>query len=167
MKAVRELLGRARREKRVFLPLLAGLAGLLLLFASGAREKTGAGAEPDALAAQRQAEAAIETRLEKLLSTVAGVGKAEVMVTLDRLERTVYAADAEAREGGGSEKTVTVKNGSGETGLPLYTELPQVRGVAVSCRGGGSASVRREVTELICAALGVTANRVRVSAMAA
>ena len=50
-----------------------------------------------------------------------------------------------------------------KTGLALSVASPEVRGVAVSCEGGGSARVRQEVSSLVCAALGVNASRVYVS----
>ena len=35
-----------------------------------------------------------------------------------------------------------------------------IRGVAVCCEGGGSGVIRQEVTRLVCAALGITANKI-------
>ena len=161
----RTFVSRLRADRRFRLLLIAGISGVVLLLLSGVRPVERAAKTENTFSAQRQAEAALETRLEKLLSSVAGVGRAEVMVTLDRLEETVYAADSETRDSGGSEKTVTVRDGSGENGLSETRILPVVRGVAVICRGASGAGIRREVTQLVCAALGVGANRVYVTTM--
>ena len=45
----------------------------------------------------------------------------------------------------------------------MYVSAPAVRGVAVSCEGGGSARVRQEVVELLSAAFGIGAAHIRVS----
>ena len=94
-----------------------------------------------------------------------GVGRVRVLVTVEGLERFVYAQDS--MEGGASERTeneyVIVEENGSETGLTLSVISPEVRGVAVSCEGGGSARVRQEVVNLVCAALGIGASRVYVS----
>ena len=87
-------------------------------------------------------------------------------MTLDSLEETVYAKDSESRGDAQSDLYVIVKQSGSEYGLSQKVVMPTVRGVAVSCTGAGSASVRQEVSGLVCAALGVSPNRVYISRMA-
>ena len=41
--------------------------------------------------------------------------------------------------------------------------IPQVRGVAIVCDGGNSATVRKTLTELVSAALGISTARISVA----
>ena len=103
-------------------------------------------------------------QLEALLKTVDGVGKVKVYVTVERLQANVYAVNTEQTSepdrAERNEKYVLTETGNDTQGLVLYTVTPQIRGVAVSCEGGGSGVVRQEVTKLISAALGISANRI-------
>ncbi len=111
-------------------------------------------------------EAELESRLVKLLSSVEGVGKVKVMVTVECLQAASYAQDVSSCGDRTESEYVFVEENGEKTGLTLTVASPVVRGVAVSGEGGGSARVRQEVTGLVCAALGVGASRVYVSRLA-
>ena len=89
-----------------------------------------------------------------------GAGKSMVMLTLASDGEASYAADIRSESAVGErttessyEKTYLIIDGAnGETGLIQKTTAPEVRGVAVVCEGGGSAAVKREITETISAA---------------
>lgn len=154
------------KDKKPFLIAALGLLGMLLLLFSGGEKKTETKpAEKEPFEAQ----ACVERQLESLLKTVDGVGKVKVYVTIDRMQRDVYAVNTEQSEDPDrtqrSEKYVFTENGSDTQGLRLYAVMPEIRGVAVSCEGGASGIVRQEVTKLIGAALGIGANRIWVTKM--
>ena len=143
-----------------------GIVGILCLLLSGGGTKTEKRSElPD----MTETRVSVAKELESLLRTVDGVGKVKVCVTLDRLEANVYAVNteqtSEPEKTQKSEKYVFSKSGSSEQGLVRYTVMPEIRGVAVSCEGGGSLLIRQEVTKLIAAALGIPANRIWVAKM--
>ena len=153
-------------DRKPLLIVALGLLGMLLLLFSGGGGKTEKKtAPPDLTAAQEAA----ERQLTALLKTVAGVGRVKVAVTVDRLQANVYAVNTEQTSepdrAQRSEKYVFTENGGDTGGLVLYTVTPVIRGVAVSCEGGGSAAVRQEVTRLVAAALGITANKIWVARM--
>ena len=164
---IKRLWTKVRTDKKSLLYLAAGAVGLLLLlFSAGADKKTGAEKTPDWSALSAQAEQTLEKRAERLLSTVAGVGSVRVVVTLKSLEARVYAVNREtSAEGRETGEYVILSEGNGQSGLAEKILLPEIRGVAVSCEGGARPQVCREVSALLCAAFGVCANRVHVSAM--
>ncbi|MBQ7688358.1 MAG: hypothetical protein IJT27_03975 [Clostridia bacterium] len=166
MTKLHTLLKKLRKDKKIMLPALAGVAGLLLLLASGAQTSEKTLAADDYFALRTRTEEALEKKAEKLLSTVAGVGKVRVVVTLESLEETVYAKDGETRGDSESDQHVVLKQSGSEYGLSERVVMPTVRGVAVSCEGAASAAIRQEVCSLLCAAFGVSANRVYISRMA-
>ena len=164
MKRLRELFGRLWADKKLRALFFVFAAGLVLLALSGTSVGSRQQAKQDDTDVLRtQTETALENRLARLLSSVSGVGKVKVLITLEQLQGYAYAQDAGAD---GTEKYVIVKQNGSENGLAVAVTSPVVRGVAVSCEGGGSAAVRQEVVRLVCAALGVGANRVYVSALA-
>lgn len=110
----------------------------------------------------------LEKKLEDFLSVVDGVGKVKVCVTFDILEQTSFAQNTETDtdEKGKEIKTdyviIDTENGE-EKGLEISVRAPEIRGVAIACEGGASATVRNEITSLVCSVLGISSNRVFVS----
>ena len=151
--------------------LLVCLVGLVLLLwpqsepelretASAAREGLGEAA-------------ALETRLEAILETMDGVGKAQVLLTVETGEETIYAfdrTDSQTQNGtGGSASSqrelVTLSESGGQAPVPVQTAAPVYRGAMVVCEGGGSASIRLEVTRVIQSLTGISADRIVISKM--
>ena len=136
--------------------LLLALLGLVLLLISGGGESKQSSSTADPFLATEQYRSALENELSALCRHVTGVGRLEMMITLDG---TAYAHYATDRVADGREEYVTV----GGNCVLLSEEYPDVIGVAVVCDGGGDAAVCRELTELICAALDIGSNRVHIA----
>lgn len=111
-------------------------------------------------------EEALETRLEEIISSVDGVGKCKVMITLEKDDRKIFAKDSYNKENENKYEYVIVKNGDGDNdGLVESTVMPEIRGVAVVCDGGDSAVVRTEVVSLVSSVFSVSSARISVSKM--
>ena len=150
-----------------------GLAGMaLILFAdlfdtapsiSTTPENAGAAAETAELSEYTDQLAA---RLEELLSGVEGAGETRVMITLESSEETVYALDEKRGEQQGYEWShVILDEGNGDSALVETTWLPEIRGVAVVCQGGGDTGVQARLTEMVSVLLGVSTNRISIAKM--
>lgn len=127
--------------------------------------------------------ARMERSLEELLSTMEGVGKVRVMVTLrDAGEAVVEKDVSKTRNGatevdsaGGSRNTTSItdseetlyQNGQGSGGSPYVKKVlaPQVEGVAVSAEGGGNAKTVQNITEAIQALFGIEAHKIKIVKM--
>jgi stage III sporulation protein AG len=142
------------RGKGLFL-LLAALGVLLLLLGGGGAEGGDVSPSADLLAEAEEYRINLEKELEELCSSVRGVGRIEILLTLDGASYAVYAKDA-------SGKYTAV---GGEPVL-LSREYPAVRGVAAVCEGGADPSVCAELASLIGAALNIGTNRIYISAYA-
>lgn len=153
------------RKRRLL--VLLGVAGILLIAGSELlprrRAADGSSSAPTASLSAAQVEQALEKRLTELLSRAAGVGRCQVMVTLERGTQFVYAADRTASDTGTVEKTLTVETDTGPVGLLVTEVQPAVKGVAVICDGGGDARVREQVSALVTAALDISGRRVYVA----
>ncbi len=109
-----------------------------------------------------------------------GVGKLHVMVTLENGPVQIYAENERRsirNEDPGSGKAgnesaeeeyefILLKNADGsESGMLVKVLQPSVRGVAVVCEGGSSATVQQQIIETVTAVLDISSLRVSVSAM--
>jgi len=163
--------------------LAAGLIGLLLLCVTSLP-----GGGKSATSTQNPAQESIridltayeqqlEERLCGIIGAIAGAGEARVMLTLECGSEPIYAvqgktdskhsiSDSSTEESLSADKQyVIIGSGAGEQGLVLKMMEPQVRGVAVICRGGDDIIVRQAIVEAVTAVLGVGANKVSVAKM--
>lgn len=145
------------RGKGVLL-LLAALGVLLLLFGGGGAEKTSVTSSDTLLAEAEEYRVMLEKELEELCSSVRGVGRIDILLTLDGSSYAVYAKN-------GSGEGASYTSVGGECVL-LSRDYPAVRGVAVVCDGGTDPAVRAELASLIGAALNIGTNRIYISARA-
>lgn len=161
-------------DKRGYTWLIAaGVLGMILIALSSLRES-----EPTAPATDAQDTTAyitqMEERLEEMVSSIRGAGRAEVMVTLNNGVEYVYAneektnsdhteSDSQVSVRDDNQTTVvTVDAENGKAGL-LVTEIqPIVRGVVVACEGASDETVAALVTEAVRTALDIAEKRVCV-----
>ena len=159
---LRERMG-ALSDKTVRILLGIGLAGILIIALTeclpGQRTEESVDV-PGATAAQ--VEAALEQRIANLLCAVSGVGDCRVMVTLESDARAVYAADSTITENTTAENYLTVDTDDGPVGLRLTTLQPTVKGVVVTCDGGGDPAVRERVSDVVATAFHISRRRVCV-----
>ena len=116
------------------------LLGVLLLLLGGGERRTEATmSDTDGV---RTYEHALEAELAELLSSVEGVGRCRVMLTLSSYEVSAYR--------GGRTEAVTPA---------------RVEAVTVVCEGAGSAAVRATLCEVLSSLLSVGAHRITVLPM--
>lgn len=105
----------------------------------------------------------LEEKLTSLIKAASGVGDARVVVTLDSSTQSVFATNEKTDEKSRAVEYVIINGQEGDEAVPVKEIYPKVRGVAVVCTGGANAEVKKRVTELISAALGISANKIAVS----
>ncbi len=115
----------------------------------------------------------LELRIQTLLESMDGVGKARVLLTVEIGTETDYAFDQNESQNqgdtGGSRsrqlELVTVSQSGGQSPVPVRTSAPVWRGAVVVCEGGGSAAVRLEVMQVVQSLTGISADRIVISKM--
>lgn len=142
----------AAKDKKLL--ILIGVLGIVLLLAG--QIGGGSGVPDSGLPGAEEYKAELESSLAALCEQVAGVGRAQVFLTLSGTEAAVY----EKNDTASGETLATAGGGA----LLLYYEMPRVTGVAVVCDGGANLTVKRELTSLLCASLAVDSHRVYVTA---
>lgn len=145
------------------------LAGILLLCMGGKES----GPEADQ-AQEGQAVFDLETferDAAARLSRIDGVGKLELMLTLESTGESVYASDTRESANGGQstskERSVTVVSESGYGQRPVTVKelYPTFRGAVVLCEGADSIQVRCAVVEAVSTLCGIGADKVAVLKM--
>lgn len=112
----------------------------------------------------------LEAQLSDLLSQIEGVGKAEVIITLDGSEEYVYAEDISAESSGdgtdskakNQSKLVIIEKSGEKNALIKKVLSPKVSGALVVCDGGGDISVRERVIKAVSAALDLPTSKICV-----
>lgn len=126
--------------------------------------------------------AQLELRLAKTLAGMSGVGKVNVMITLQSSEELVVEKDqpltrsntTETDSEGGSrsvyqtdsqETTVYRSSGSDSEPYVVKTLTPKVEGVVVVAEGAGNGETSRNITEAVEALFGIEAHKIKVLRM--
>ena len=108
--------------------------------------------------------------LAKILQSVEGAGKVEVLLSTATGEKTVYQTDSDIDSSGeGSNakiETVIVSNSQrNETGLVTQINPPTYLGAIVVCEGADSAMVRLAITQAVEKITGLSTDRICVLKM--
>jgi len=147
----------------------------------GIGETAGGGQEADSDAGEEYA-AQMEKRLEEILGRMEGVGRVQVMITLESSEELIVEKEApysrsattESDFQGGSrtinqtemqDNTVYRTQGNSSEPYVVKTLTPKVQGVVVVAQGAGTGNVNRTIVELVQALFDIEAHKVRVVKM--
>lgn len=106
----------------------------------------------------------LETELSAILSQIAGVGTAEVLLTEASGSQTVYQMDAGQAQNNLHTVILTDESRS-EQGLIRQILSPVYRGAIVVCPGADNAHVRLSVVDAVKSATGLSADRITVLKM--
>ena len=109
----------------------------------------------------------LEKRLAQLLSTVAGVRRADVFVTLERGTRLIVAEELTIEDHGGVERRRTsapalVRSGQSEQPIVLQVDWPAVKGVLVVAQGAEDPELRFRIARAVQTALQIEMHRIEV-----
>ncbi|HBL41477.1 MAG TPA: hypothetical protein DDY98_07935 [Ruminococcaceae bacterium] len=109
----------------------------------------------------------LEEKIAAMVSSVSGAGRSQVFVMLDCDYETVYAKNGSLslEQDTSDEKSeyIILDEENREDGLVLRTVTPRVRGVAVTCEGGGNQEIADAVSEMLAAVLDVGMNHISVT----
>ncbi|WRS28149.1 hypothetical protein U6B65_03200 [Oscillospiraceae bacterium MB08-C2-2] len=173
-------------NKRVGIIVLAGLAGMTLIalpafFKSKDETKeVQASSTPEASSADYARQ--LEQELTALVSKIEGVGRVQVMVTLEGGVEYVYAQEQKrntdkTQEITGEqqvgktyqkenieEKYILVESEYGKKQPLILRQLqPKVQGVVILCEGAGNIRVEQVLTQVVTTALPVGSNKVCIA----
>ena len=149
--------------------LVAALGAVLLAWP---RQETDTAAETTVqhLSGESEVEK-LEKKMEEILSKMNGVGRVDVLLTLESGGELVLATDSTLRYSGSpqnpddynrSNETVTVSGGNGTDVVVTQEKSAKFRGALIVCDGGDNDRVRLRIIEAVCALTGLGSDRVAV-----
>ena len=150
--------------------LLTALLGVLLLLLPQNEKSADAGSATPSAAENFDREA-LQSEMEAILSSLDGVGKLSLMLTVEGGGAYELAQDETASlKTRGEEvdeqtrKTETVVLGSGTSAeiVVTHSRYPRFVGALVVCEGGGQADVQLKVTQAVSALTGLSSDRISV-----
>ena len=153
-------------SKYKYVLLVAAIGAVLLLWPGAKTEEKSPPAE-DGPSISTEDLDKTEAAMEEILGKISGVGRVDVMLTLQSGSELVLAEEGSLRYSGDSrspdsyERTNQPVTDSG--GVVVTQErYPQYRGALVVCDGGGSDSVRLQVINAVSALTGLSSDRIAV-----
>lgn len=152
-----------KKSRATLYVILGAAAGLLLLLWGSFG---GGGSEAVSLSDTAEIEAYcayLEAQAVKLCESVKGVSNVTVTLTLDGGFEQIYATDKMVSGNTQSFEHVKLGSGSGAQLCAVSVSAPRVAGIGVTCLGGGNDRIRAELTELLCAAFDVGANKIYIT----
>lgn len=158
-----------KTNKKTFICFVAGLLGILLIFASEAFGNNSKKTKDDSKEYVSYSNE-IEEKLANIISSVDGAGKTKVFLTIEESEEYVYAQDLSYNKKDDTQKNeekeyVIVDGGNGKDGLLIKTVNPKIRGVAIVCEGGDDPTVQQRIYSCVSASLGISTARISISKM--
>lgn len=168
--------------KEIGLPkiLLMAAAGILLLVLSMPQKQESQVEKEESTVNITENDAyitAMEGKLEKTLRTIAGVGKVEVMLTLESSKEAVLNKDTQTEQEKlkedtksndvvkENEETVLTENSGNQEPYIIKEIEPKVAGVVVVLEGGGNPVIVKEVTEAVQVLFHLEVNKIKVLKM--
>ncbi len=152
-----------KSKKGMLLLVLIALVGVILLIWGGGstkKEEKAAGyqsLDPSEYAKQ------IEEKVEELCNRVDGAGSAYAVVTLKGGYKAIYASDSQSGSSSSKNSTVIIGSGSGEGGLLVGYENPEISGIGIVCSGGNDYNVRKNIISVVSSAFDISSNKIFVS----
>lgn len=161
VKPPRGMLKKIASYKYVILAVLLGVILLLL--------PDGKAAEVETASSLSQFDrGAVQREMEDILSAIDGAGRLRLMLTVRGGGELELAQDRALTQKGGAEEysdkteTVVLGSGSGAEVVVTQSRYPDFVGALVVCEGGGSAAVRLEITQALCALTGLPSDKISV-----
>ena len=156
----------AALNKYKYVLLVAAIGAVLLLWPGTKPEEKSAPAESGPSNGGEDLKKT-EAAMEEILGKISGVGRVDVMLTLQSGSELVLAEEGSLRYSGDSrspdnyERTNQPITDSG--GVVVTQEMyPRYRGALVVCDGGGSDSVRLQIISAVSALTGLGSDRIAV-----
>ena len=151
------------KERYIVIACVLGVALILLseLVPSGSTKKVDDGMD------YQEYIVSLEEKTQDIISSIDGVGKCKVMITLCETDESFYASNIEENTDSGhiSKKNeyVFYEDNNNDSPVLIKQTFPKVMGVAVVCQGGDNAFVKERVISAVSSLFGISSAKISVS----
>ena len=109
----------------------------------------------------------LESQTEDILSSMSGVGKCKVMITLKNSDENVYAQnnDTNSSDSSYSESNEYIFQDSGSSNEPVVVKkyYPQVQGVDIVCEGADDVNTKEKIINSVASLYNISTSKITVS----
>ncbi len=109
----------------------------------------------------------LESQTEDILSSMSGVGKCKVMITLKNSDENVYAQnnDTNSSDSSYSESNEYIFQDSGSSNEPVVVKkyYPQVQGVVIVCEGADDVYTKEKIINSVASLYNISTSKITVS----
>lgn len=105
----------------------------------------------------------VEKRVEELCNRIDGVSSTYAVVTLKGGYRAIYALDMQSGSSSSKNQTVVIGSGSGEHGLLVGYENPEIAGIGIVCSGGDDYNIKKNIIAVVSSAFDISSNKIFVA----
>lgn len=106
-----------------------------------------------------------ESRLKAIITEIEGVGKAEVLLTINSTEEYVYAETVKNGASQTENGYVIIDKGSEKEALLKKINNPSISGVVIVCEGGDDPKVCERLYKAVSTALNIPTSKIYVAEM--
>ena len=150
--SIENVFDKLKNNKGIIITVLLAAAGIMMILLSGNREKSSAMRTDHDDFSFEKYESSLEKRLEEKINKIDGVSSCDVILLIE----TSYIYDS---SDSGNYSDLFVK---GTESDKVSENAPKIRGVAVICSGGGEARIKKDITDMLSALLGIPTNKIWV-----
>lgn len=145
--------------------IVIGLVGILLILISDMIPKTNS--NKDQKVDYNQYVECLEKNTSDIISSINGVGKCKVMLTLCETDENVYGQNVDEKTGDSSishrSEYALYENNNEDTPILIKQHFPKVMGVVVVCQGGDNAAVKAQIVSAVSSLFDIPSNKISVS----
>lgn len=109
----------------------------------------------------------LEDKTTEIVSSINGVGKCKVMITVMQSNENVYAKNIDENNQHGyysqNNEYVLYKGENGETPVLIKENYPKVTGVAIVCDGGDKIEVKKQIMDTVTSLFGISSSHISIS----
>lgn len=148
--------------------IIFGLIGVVLILLSELVPSTADGKSKTNTSTDYESYvSSLESRTQNIISSIDGVGKCRVMITLEQTDESVFAknTDESSQNGNFSKKSeyVLYENANNDEPILVKQYFPKVYGVVIVCQGGDDTAVRERVISSVSALYDIPYSKISVS----
>ena len=109
----------------------------------------------------------IEKKTSQIVSSINGVGRCKVMITVMQTNESVYAKNVDENNQHGyysqNNEYVLYKDENGETPMLIKENYPKITGVAIVCDGADKIEVKKQIIDVITSLFDISSSHISVS----
>lgn len=156
-----------KSENRTKILAALGIISVILILASEYIPNYDKTEKDDTDTAYIQYVQKLESQTEDILSSMSGVGKCKVMITLKNSDENVYAQnnDTNSSDSSYSESNEYIFQDSGSSNEPVVLKkyFPQVQGVVIVCEGADDVNTKEKIINSVASLYNISTSKITVS----